>query len=318
MPWAGEQLTHRQPVLVLVGPTAVGKTGTAIELGRQINADIIGADSRQVYQYMDIGTAKPTPAEQNALPHHLIDVVPPDVRYNVADFQAEAQRLIADIHHRGRLPMIVGGTGQYVSALIEGWQIPNVPPDPDLRAELEAEAEAEGWPALLARLQTLDPVYAQQVDAQNLRRVIRAIEVCLATGRPYSDFRQKQPPPYTILEMGLTLERSQLYERADQRVEHMLAAGLIDEVQALLERGYDWSLPAMSSLGYLEIGQYLRGEIDLDEARTRMCNGTHSFIRRQYTWFRKHNAHAYWVQSTPAGAQLLLDTITRWLDRIGL
>lgn len=312
MPLSGDQLAQ-QPVVVIIGPTAVGKTASAISVGQVLDAEIISADSRQVYQQMDIGTAKPTPDELAALPHHLIDVVPPDVRYNVADFKRDAARLIDEIHRRGKLPMIVGGTGQYITALIAGWQIPEVEPNPELRAELEAHAEKHGWEGLLERLREVDQVHAKQVDAKNLRRVIRAIEVSVESGRPYSDFRVKRPPPYTVLELGLTLGRDALYARADHRVEQMLEAGLVQEVERLVEAGYAWNLPSMSSLGYLQIGNYLQGKMTLDEAREDLCNATHHFIRRQYTWFRKYNADAIWFESNAHTVQSFLTTIRAWL-----
>jgi tRNA dimethylallyltransferase len=212
--------------------------------------------------------------------------------------------------------MIVGGTGQYITALIEGWQIPEVEPNPELRAELEAYAEEYGWEGLLERLREVDPVHAEQVDARNLRRVIRAIEVSVESGRPYSDFRVKHPPPYTVLELGLTLERDALYERADRRVDQMLDAGLVAEVERLVEAGYGWNLPSMSSLGYLQIGSYLQGKMTLNEAREDLCNATHHFIRRQYTWFRKYNADAIWFESNAYTAQSLLTTIQGWLGHL--
>jgi tRNA dimethylallyltransferase len=315
MPLSGNQL-EKQPVIVIIGPTAVGKTASAISAGQELDAEIVSADSRQVYQQMDIGTAKPTPEELAALPHHLIDVVPPDIRYNVADFKRDAAQLIDDIHGRRKLPMIVGGTGQYITALIEGWQIPEVEPDHELRAELEAYAKEHGWQGLLERLREVDPVHAEQVDAKNLRRVIRAIEVSVISGRPYSDFRVKHPPPYTVLELGLTLDREALYERADRRVDAMIETGLVAEVEELVAAGYAWNLPAMTSLGYLQIGNYLQGKLTLNEALEDLCHATHHFIRRQYTWFRKYNADAIWFESNTHTANTLLATIRSWLRQL--
>ena len=308
-----EDLLTQQPVVVIIGPTAVGKTAAAIHIAQQLQTEIINVDSRQIYQEMDIGTAKPTPAEQAQAVHHLIDVVPPDVGYNITDFKTDAGRIIDDLHQQGKLPILAGGTGQWLTALLEGWQIPEIAPNPELRAELEAYAEEHGWQGLLERLRTHDPVHAEQVDPKNLRRVIRALEVCIETGQPYSDFRKKDPPPYTILELGLTLEREQLYERADLRVANMLEAGLVAEVAALIEKGYAWNLPSMTSLGYLQIGKYLRTEISLDVAIEELCFATHHFIRRQYTWFRKHNQNAIWFESDDTAHQQLVQTINNWL-----
>ena len=308
-----EYLLTKQPLVVIIGPTAVGKTTSAIYLAQQLQTEIINVDSRQIYQEMDIGTAKPTTAEQGQAIHHLIDVVPPDVGYNITDFKVDAGRLIADLHHQRKLPILAGGTGQWLTALLEGWQIPEVSPNPELRAELEAYAEAHGWQGLLERLREHDPMHAERVDPKNLRRVIRALEVCIETGRPYSDFRKKDPPPYTILELGLTLEREILYERADLRINKMVEAGLINEVERLMEKGYAWNLPSMTSLGYLQIGKYLRGEISLDTALEELCFATHHFIRRQYTWFRKHNKNAVWFTSDETAAQQMNQTINNWL-----
>jgi tRNA dimethylallyltransferase len=239
-------------------------------------------------------------------------MVLPDTRYTVAEFQADASALIDTMHAAHTIPMIVGGTGQYVTSLLEGWQIPQVEPNSELRADLEAYAEEHGWQGLLERLRALDPVYADQVDAKNLRRVIRAIEVCVETGRPYSDFRQKHPPAYTTLEIVLTMERSALYDRADQRIDQMIEAGLVAEVESLIERGYDWHLPSMTSLGYLQIGQYLRGEVTLDEALAAMRFATHDFIRRQYTWFRKYNRDAHWIEIDSTDLATILDFVSQW------
>ncbi len=306
MPLAGER-----PLVVIIGPTAVGKTEAAIQAAQALDGEILSADSRQIYRYMDIGTAKPTPAQQVMVPHHLIDVVAPDVAFNVRDFQEQATALIAEIQARGRLPMLVGGTGQYISATIEGWQFPSVAPNKELRAELEAYAEVHGWEALLERLRQHDPVTAADIDGRNIRRVVRALEVCIESGRPYSELRQKKPPGYTIKTIGLTLEdRAKLYERADLRIERMIEAGFIAEVQALIERGYSWELPAMSALGYLQIGYYLRGEMSLDDALQKLRRATRTFIRRQYTWFRKYNADAVWLESDVDVADNLIAHLT--------
>ena len=282
--------SQRIPLLVLVGPTASGKTALALALAEQlrdeIGVEVVSADSRQIYRYMDIATAKPTPEERARLPHHLLDVVSPDESYTLAQYQADAAVAIASVWARRHLPLLVGGTGLYVRAVVDGFAIPQVAPDPALRAGLEAEAAARGPAALHARLATLDPVAAARIAPANTRRVIRALEVCISTGRPFSAQQGARPTPYRPLLLGLNMERQALYARADARVEAMLAAGLVDETCALVERGYDWHLPAMSSLGYREIGTYLRGESSLAEAVARLKLNTHAYIRRQLTWFR--------------------------------
>ncbi|MFN2109286.1 MAG: tRNA (adenosine(37)-N6)-dimethylallyltransferase MiaA [Anaerolineae bacterium] len=290
------------PVVAIVGPTAVGKTALALALGEIFPAEVISADSRQFYRFMDIGTAKPTLAERAQMPHHLIDIANPDETVGLAQFLRLARTAVTEIAARGHIPFIVGGTGQYVYALLEGWQTPDVPPDPALRAELEAQAAADP-DALSARLIALDPEVTTFIDPRNLRRVIRALEVCLKTGRPFSEQRRRIPPPYRMLQIGLTMEREALYARADARVDAMMAAGLLDEVKALRERGYDWDLPAMSSLGYSQFRPYLAGEATaagvttLEDVTERIKLDTHGFIRRQYAWFRSRSEHIHWLDA---------------------
>ncbi|MEA3397936.1 MAG: tRNA (adenosine(37)-N6)-dimethylallyltransferase MiaA [Chloroflexota bacterium] len=284
------------PLVAIVGPTAVGKTNLALALGTQMNAEVISVDSRQFYRGMDIGTAKPTPEERAQLPHHLIDIADPDETVGLAQFLRLARAAIEDIAARGKLPFLVGGTGQYMRALLQGWQVPETPPDPELRADLEQQAASDPA-ALWARLLVLDPEAADFIDRRNLRRVIRALEVCLKTGRPFSEQRRRVPPPYRVLQLGLTLERELLYARADARVEAMLAAGLPDEVERLRASGYGWELPAMSGLGYIQFRPYFAGQATLDEIAARIKLDTHDFIRRQYTWFRLTDPHIHWLEA---------------------
>ncbi|MBN2389165.1 MAG: tRNA (adenosine(37)-N6)-dimethylallyltransferase MiaA [Anaerolineae bacterium] len=298
------------PVIAIVGPTAAGKTALALALGETFPAEVVSADSRQLYRFMDIGTAKPTPAERAQMPHHLIDIADPDETVGLAQFLRLARAAIAEIAARGRLPFVVGGTGQYVYALLEGWQTPEVPPDPVLRADLEAQAAADPS-ALWERLTALDPEAATFIDPRNTRRVIRALEVCLKTGQPFSAQRRRIPPPYRTLHLGLTMERSTLYARADTRVDAMMAKGLPGEVAALRERGYDWRLPALSSLGYSQFRPYFAGEATLEDVTERIKLDTHAFIRRQYAWFRSRAGHIRWLdagQDPTAQASMLVET----------
>ncbi len=278
------------PLIALVGPTASGKTALALALAERLRTraacEVVSADSRQIYRQMDIATAKPSREERDRLPHHLIDVVWPDEPYTLAQYQRDATEAIAGIHTRDGLPLLVGGTGLYVRAVVDGLAIPEVAPQPELRAELEAEAVARGPQALHTRLAALDPVAAARIDLNNVRRVVRAIEVCLVTGQPFSAQQGARPTPFRPLLLGLNVEREALYARADKRIDAMLTAGLVSETQGLVERGYGWELPSMSSLGYREIGAYLRGEMTLDAAVTRFKLATHAYIRRQLTWFR--------------------------------
>jgi len=294
---------QRSPLIVIVGPTAVGKTSLALRLGQTLDAEVVSADSRQVYRGMDIGTAKPTLEERRLVPHHLIDVVDPDEPFGLAQYQTMAYAAISDVLARGRLPLLVGGSGQYVRAVVEGWGIPRVPPDQELRDELYRQAEAQGSEALHARLSALDPVAAERIDPRNVRRVVRALEVCLCTGERISDLQRRHPPPYRILQIGLTMPRPSLYRRIDERVDRMLAAGLVAEVQSLVARGYDYELPSMSGLGYRQIGAYLRGEISLDEAVHLIKRETRRFVRQQYNWFRLDDERIRWfdVEVIPPG-----------------
>lgn len=275
------------PLLAIVGPTAVGKTALALALAGEFAGEIVSADSRQVYRAMDIGTAKPTADELGAVRHHLIDVVDPDEEFSLARFQELASAAIAEIARRGRLPLLVGGTGQYLAAVLEGWSLPRVAPQPELRAALEREAAARGAATLHARLAAVDAAAAAGIPASNVRRVIRALEVYEVTGRPISEQQTRRPPPYHARTMWLTLPAAELYRRIDERVDRMVAAGLLDEVRRLVEAGYGWDLPALSGLGYREFRPYLAGESTLAEAVQRLKYDTHAFARRQGAWFRR-------------------------------
>jgi tRNA dimethylallyltransferase len=283
------------PLIVILGPTAVGKTGLAIELADALNGEIIGADSRQIFRYMDIGTAKPTPEQRIQIPHHLIDVIDPDESLGLAQYQHLAYTAIQKIMARGRIPFLVGGTGQYITAVVEGWTIPQVAPNDVLRAELETYAAEHGSEALHTRLQAVDPVAANNIHHKNVRRVVRALEVSIEAGQPISLLQHKNPPPFRILQYGLTMrEKAALLARADQRVDEMMQQGFLEEVQSLLDRGYSRALPSMSGLGYRELSSHLLDEIPLDESVAATKLHTHDFIRRQYTWFRGHDSGILW------------------------
>lgn len=275
------------PLIAIVGPTAVGKTALSLELARSLGGEIVSADSRQVYREMDIGTAKATPAERAAAPHHLIDIVAPDAEFSLATYQDLALAAIAEITARGRTPLLVGGTGQYLAAVLEGWQIPRAAPQPALRAALEAEAREQGVAALHARLAQVDPQAAAAIPPANVRRVVRALEVYTVTGRPISAQQTRQPPPYAIRTIWLTRPRAELYARIDARIDAMMAAGLLAEVSGLLARGYGWELPSMSSLGYIQFQPYFAGLATLEACVQRLKFDTHAFARRQASWFRR-------------------------------
>ena len=297
----------KSSIVVVVGPTAAGKTDLAIALADALGGEIISADSRQIYRGMDIGTAKATPEQRARAPHHLLDVVNPDQVLTLAEYQHMAYDAITGVQSRGLVPILAGGTGQYVRAVTEGWQIPAVAPDPALRAALEAEALEAGAEAFHARLAGLDPRAAARIDYRNVRRVIRALEVCLVTGRPISELQSKEPPPWRACWIGVTRPRPELYARIDARVDRMIAGGLVEEVRALAGAGYGWDLPAMTGLGYRQVGQYLRGEMDLEAAIALIKKGTRRFVQQQYNWFPVSDPAIRWLdpgaevrrQSTP-------------------
>jgi tRNA dimethylallyltransferase len=297
-------------IVVVVGPTAAGKTELAIALAEALGGEIISADSRQIYRGMDIGTAKATPAQRARVPHHLLDIVDPDQTLTLAEYQRLAVEAIAAVQARESLAFLVGGTGQYVRAVVEGWQIPRVAPDPALRSALEAEAVEAGAEVLHARLAALDPSAAARIDYRNVRRMVRALEVCLVTGRPISELQARQPPPWRVLWLGVTRPRAELYARIDARVDRMVAGGLVEEVRRLVEAGYRWELPAMTGLGYRQIGAYLRGEIDLQAAIALIKRGTRRFVQQQYNWFPPDDPAIRWIDpgAVPLGEVLALLT----------
>jgi tRNA dimethylallyltransferase len=292
------------PLVAIVGPTAVGKSALAMSLALQYRGEIISADSRQLYEHMDIGTAKPTPEERQAVPHHLVDFLEPDQEYTLADYQEAVHAAVADISSRGALPMLVGGTGLYVRAALGGFGIPRVAPRPDLRRELEAYAAARGAEALHRRLAEVDPAAAVRIDYRNVRRVVRALEVFTVTGQPISGQQEQTPPPWRVLRLGLTRERDDLYRRIDERVDWMIEHGLVEETEGLVARGFDCDLPALSSLGYRQVCQYLRGELTLAQAVNSIKTRTHRFARQQYTWFRLDDERIHWFAAgADAGAE---------------
>lgn len=288
------------PIIAFVGPTAVGKTEISIQLAERLGGEIVSADSRLFYRGMDIGTAKPTPEERSRVPHHLIDVADPRETWSLALFQRAAAEAIAGIHARGRIPFLVGGTGQYIHAVTRGWTPPVIAPDPGLRAELEARAETEGYQGLYEELQKLDPAAAEKIDPRNLRRTVRALEVVRLTGRKFSEQRGQADGPYRLLTIGLTRPRTELYARVDSRIESMFAAGLLEEVQHLLAAGVSPDLPAMTSIGYRECVSVLRGRMTVEEAKVQMRRATRIFVRRQANWFKLDNPSIHWFDATPA------------------
>ena len=291
------------PLLVIVGPTATGKTAVAVECCLRLGGEIVSADSMQVYRHLDIGTAKPTPEERRGVAHHCLDLVEPDEEYSVARYRQHAEAAIADIHARGKLPVLCGGTGLYVKAVLYGLDLPIAAADWDLRKRLEDEAQRLGAAGLHERLRQVDPQAAARIHPHNIRRVVRALEVFALTGRPLSSYHRldRQPAPqYNVLAFGLNLPRAELYRRIDARVEAMMQRGLLEEVRWLLDHGYSERLVAMKGLGYRQLAPHLRGEVDLDTAVYIIKRDTRHYARRQLTWFRAESA-LQWLDLATAG-----------------
>ncbi|MFZ4827173.1 MAG: tRNA (adenosine(37)-N6)-dimethylallyltransferase MiaA [Phototrophicaceae bacterium] len=301
-------------LVVILGATAVGKTQLAIHLAQHLNGEIIGADSRQIYRHMDIGTAKPTPEQQQLVSHHLIDLVEPDYLMGLAEYQRMAQEKITSLHAQGKLPLLVGGTGQYLSAIIEGWSIPVVPPNDELRTTYEAFAQTHGASALHEILAKLDPTSAQAIHPNNTRRVIRALEVTVSTGTPMSILQQKRPPNFPIYIVGLEMIRELLYERADLRFNHMVEHGLLAEVEWLHQQGYAKTLPSMSGIGYRQLVEYLEGSLPYEQALSESKFLTHDFIRRQITWFKGHDNGIVWQNATTLNPDHVVMNVRQWME----
>ena len=291
----------------IVGPTGIGKSRLAIRLARKFGGEIVGADSRQVYRHMDIGTAKPDREDRAHIRHHLVDIVDPNQDFSLAQYQALAFDAIREIHRRDKLPVLVGGSGLYVRAVLEGWHLPEAKPDSELRRYLEVKAVDVGYKGLYEELNRVDPAAAQKIDPRNVRRVIRALEVRHQTETAFSQLQNKKALPYNALIIGLTTERKELYRRIDKRVDDMIEQGLVAEVEKLVNMGYDFSLPAMSSIGYKQIALFLKGETRLEDAVQQIKYETHRFVRHQYAWFRLNDAQIHWfdvaqIQEAEIGA----------------
>lgn len=281
-------------LVAIVGPTAAGKSEFALQLAQSLRGEIVNADSRQVYRYMDIGTNKPTLAERALVPHHLIDVVDPDEDFSLAIYCKLATKVIKGIQKEEKLPLLVGGSGLYIWALVEGWKIAQVPPDQELRHQLETRAEQEGGYTLYQELQNIDLASAAKIHPGNTRRIIRALEIYQKTGQPPSQLWAKEKPAFPILIIGLTLKRGELYRRIDSRVDKMIQKGLIEETEELLKRGYSLALPSMSSIGYKQLGDLLQGGMTLSEAIDKIKYETHRLARHQYAWFRPSDTRIHW------------------------
>jgi tRNA dimethylallyltransferase len=284
-------------LVAIVGPTGIGKSRLALHLAGLFSGEIVSADSRQVYRYLDIGTAKPSPQEMSMVPHHLIDIVDPDADFSLAIYLKLASQAIKGIFRRGRLPFLVGGTGLYVRAVLEGWQVPEVSPDPEFRYNVEKHAGERNIDDIYQELVTADPDAAIKIDRRNVRRVIRALEVHARTGKAFSQLGRKQSPAFVPFVIGLTTDRTELYRMVDRRVDDMIGCGFVREVEKIREMGYDLDLPSLSGIGYRQVGRYLNGEMPLEDAIKKIKTETHRFIRHQYAWFRRDDEKINWFDA---------------------
>ncbi|MFZ2097863.1 MAG: tRNA (adenosine(37)-N6)-dimethylallyltransferase MiaA [Anaerolineales bacterium] len=302
------------PLVVILGPTAVGKSAMAIHLAVHLDGEIISADSRLFYRGMDIGTAKPTKEERLRVPHHLIDIADPDEIYSLALFQMEANAAIHKVYANHHLPFLVGGTGQFLHSIIEDWRIPPVEPNPRLRQVLQQWSNEIGPLKFHTKLSVLDPQAAGAIDPSNVRRTIRALEVIFTTGKRFSNQRTKGNQPYDTLLVGLTLPREELYRRIDERISGMIKAGFIDEVQRLLDAGYSPNLPTLTAIGYGEVVAYIQRKIIIDEAIVLMKRRTRSFVRRQANWFKENNPDIHWFDASKDNEGEIEKLINNWIQ----
>jgi tRNA dimethylallyltransferase len=303
-------------LVIICGPTGIGKTGTAIEIAEAENGEVIGADSMQIYRHMTIGTAKPTAAEQARVTHHMVDVVDPDDAFDAAKFSAMAGHVIADLAGRGVLPVVAGGTGLYIKALTRGL-FESDAGDPEIRASLRAAADEKGGAALFGELEKVDPQTAARIHPNDTYRVLRALEVYETTGRPLSQLQAEHAfadEKYRCLKIGLTMDREKLYERINRRVDALLAQGLEAEVRHLLDSGYAPELKAMQSLGYRHMAAYINGQVDWDVMLETLKRDTRRYAKRQFTWFRA-DKDMHWFQ--PGDTEEILGLVRCSLEEEG-
>lgn len=281
-------------LITIVGPTGIGKSNLALHLAQEFNGEIVSADSRQVYRYMDIGTAKPTREQLALVPHHLIDIVNPDENFSLAQYQEIACKTIENIHQRDRLALLVGGSGLYIWSVLENWGIPHVPPDMEFRKDLEEKAAIGCGDEIYQELAGINPLAARRIDRRNVRRVIRALEINRSAGNLLTANKRERELRYSTLIIGLTTNREELYHRIDSRVDEMIKCGFPAEVEELHKQGYAPNTPAMSGIGYQEISMFLDGKINLDTATQQIKYETHRFVRHQYAWFKLSDSRIRW------------------------
>lgn len=301
---------HEKPLLVIVGPTASGKSAFAIQIARAFKGEIVSADSRYLYRELEIGVAKPTLAELQAAKHHLINVASLSEPWNLGLYKQSATHIIEEVQQRSILPILAGGTGQYIRSILQNWQVPSHGPNDQLRDDLETIGKLIGFDKLHDLLTAIDPEAATNIDYRNHRRTIRALEVILSTGMKFSELRDKDKPPYDTLIIGLELPREVLYARIDQRVDAMIADGLVGEVERLLDDGFGPTLDTMRVIGYNEIIAFLRGEVSLDKAVALIKRNTRTYVRRQANWFKPSDPDIHWLNAQdPAILENALDLV---------
>lgn len=282
-------------IVAIVGPTASGKTSLSLALAKAINGEIISADSRQVYKYLDIGTDKIHESARQGIPHHLIDILEPDAEFTLADYKRMAIKAINEIHRRQKVPILCGGTGLYLNAIIENYQVPKIPPQYDLRQELARYYEEHGAEALHKLLQEKDPEAAARIHPNNVAYVVRAIEINIAGGQPKRD--TKGEPDFEVFTVGIDWPREVLYDRINGRVDELIDKGLLNEVKTLLVRGYKPNIPSMASIGYQELIEFLQGNGTLEEAVDKIKQNTRNYCKRQLTWFRRYK-NIQWLEGS--------------------
>tara|TARA_B100000029_G_scaffold116138_1_gene108865 strand:+ start:39166 stop:40086 length:921 start_codon:yes stop_codon:yes gene_type:complete len=297
-------------LIAIVGPTATGKSRFSIELAESIGGEIINADSRQIYKHMDIGTGTPSSAQRARVKHHLYNLIDPDESFSLGVYLNHGRQTISDVMARNKLPILVGGTAQYVWALLEGWQVPSVAPNPDFRDKLEKLAEKETSTILYDRLTNIDPAAAKKIHPNNVRRLIRALEVIDQTGQLFSDLSSRRSPNWEVNINGITMEQNKLQDAIYERILDQFNEGWVEEVKDLRQRGYKEGLPSLSALGYKEIGRYIDGHTTMEETISEIAKLTHRFSRKQYGWFKLSDPRIHWNDITKKNTNELINEIT--------
>lgn len=285
-------------VIAIAGPTASGKTALSVEVAKRFGGEVVSCDSMQIYKYMDIGTAKPDKAEMQGIAHHLLDFVEPNMRYSVVDFVDDARACIDDILKRDKVPIISGGTGLYMDSVLNNTDFAEFSADQSFRDEMQKIAETDGVETLYARLEAIDPVAAEKIHPNNIRRVIRALEVCSVTGKTFTqvNLESQRKPIYNALIIGIEIGREKLYQRINERVDRMIEAGLVEEVKSLWQKGIGTDTTAMQAIGYKELVTFLEGDCTLGDAIEKIKMESRRYAKRQMTWFRR-NKDIVWINA---------------------